>query len=111
IWSENLPKQVAWFQRRGHGIWAAAEYAFCLLQLVPTFLLFFPSFRASRARLLAIAAALLLAKAIEMAWLVFPDLGVTAVGCIAALLAVAGLSLLSVAALARLPLLRAAVPA
>jgi hypothetical protein len=98
IWSENLPKQVAWFQARGSGIWAAAEYAFCLLDLVPTFLLFFTSIRHSRRWLLAIALAVLLAKAIEVAWLVFPAMhGSLAVSVIAATLALLGLGLLSVA--------------
>jgi hypothetical protein len=97
IWSENLPKQVAWFEERGTGIWAAAEYAFCLLDLVPTFLLFFTTIRHSRRWLLAIAAAVLLAKAIEVAWLVFPAMHVSlAVSAIAAILALLGLGLLSV---------------
>jgi hypothetical protein len=98
IWSENLPKQVAWFQERGSGIWAAAEYAFCLLDLAPTFLLFFTAIRHSRRWLLAIAAAVLLAKAIEVAWLVFPAVHPSlAVSTLAAILALLGLGLLSVA--------------
>jgi len=72
IWSENLPKRVAWFQERGRGGWAVAEYAIALLDLIPTVLLFFAPVRRSRLLLLGIAAAVLLAKAIEIAWLVFP---------------------------------------
>jgi hypothetical protein len=98
IWSENLPKQAAWFEERGSGIWAVAEYAFCLLDLVPTFLLFFTPIRRSRRWLLAIAAAVLMAKAIEVAWLVFPATRAPlALSAIAAILALLGLGLLSVA--------------
>jgi hypothetical protein len=98
IWSENLPKRVAWFQDRGHGIWAAAEYAIALLALVPTFLLFFTAIRRSRAWLLAIAAAMLCAKTIEIAWLVFPAVDAPPTVEVAAMaLAVLGLASLAAA--------------
>jgi len=98
IWSENLPKQVAWFKERGSGIWAVAEYGFCLLALVPTFLLFLTPIRHSRLCLLAVAAAVLLAKAIELAWLVFPSThAALGLSVVAAILAALGLGLLSVA--------------
>jgi hypothetical protein len=97
IWSENLPKQVAWFKERDAGLWSAAEYAFCLLVLVPTFLLFFPAIRYSRRCLLVIAAAVILAKAIEVAWLVFPTTQASpTVSSVVAILAVLGLGLVSI---------------
>lgn len=97
IWSENLPKQVAWFKERDAGPWSAAEVAFCLLDLGPTFLLFFPAIRRSRRCLLALAAAVLVAKAIEIAWLVFPATRASfAVSLVAAILALLGLGLLSI---------------
>lgn len=101
IWSDNLPKEVAWFQRRGSGIWSAAEYAFSLLSLVPTFLLFFTSVRQSRRWLLAIVAAVLAARLIEVPWLVFPTVRVSpalSLGTMA--FALSGLSLISAAFLA-----------
>jgi hypothetical protein len=101
IWSENLPKQAAWFRERGTGIWAAAEYAFSVLDLGATFLLFLQPVRHSRRRLLALAAAVLLAKAIEVVWMVIPAVDASAsVQAIAAILTLLALSLLSAAFLA-----------
>lgn len=98
IWSENLPKEVAWFRERGAGIWSAAEYAFCLLALVPTFLLFFTAIRHSRRWLRALAAAILIGKAVEILWLVFPAVHTPGfISPLVALLTVLGLGLLSVA--------------
>jgi hypothetical protein len=92
IWSENLPKRVAWFKDRGTGVWAVAEYAFSLLDLVPTFLLFFAPIRRSRRWVLGLASAVLLAKAIEIVWIVFPSVDAApAVGLAAAILALLGL--------------------
>jgi len=114
IWSENLPKRVAWFRDRGQGLWAAAEYAFSALTLVPTFLLFFGAIRRSRSCLLTIATAVLLARAIEIAWLVFPAVKAPPlVQWIAAFPALLGLACLSGAALAwigRAPVLVRRVP-
>jgi hypothetical protein len=101
IWSENLPKAVAWYQHRGNGIWSAAEYAIAVLNLAPTVLLVFAPVRRSRTCLLAIVAAVLLAKAIEVAWLVFPAVHASlALSLAAMMLAVMGLSLTSVGLLA-----------
>jgi hypothetical protein len=98
IWSENLPKPVAWFKERGAGLWSAAEYAFSLLDLVPTFLLFFAAIRRSRRWLVALALAVLLGRAIEVVWLVFPSLSVAlGVSSAAALASLVGLGLLSAA--------------
>jgi hypothetical protein len=112
IWSENLPDPVAWFQHRGAGFWSPVEYIFSLLALVPTVLLFFRPIRLSRPWLLAIAAGLLLAKALEIVWLIFPSAQVSLpTAFAAAILAVFGLSMLSVAFLGRLGRFSAAVPA
>jgi hypothetical protein len=72
-WSDNLPEPVLWYRQRGTGIWSAAEFAIGALHLVLLVLLFLTSVRASRAWLRAIAGAVLLGKAIEIAWLVFPS--------------------------------------
>jgi len=101
IWSENLPKRIAWFQDRGRGIWAAAEYGFSALTLAPTFLLFFGPIRRNRPWLLGMAAAVLLGRAIEIAWLVFPAVqALSSIQWIAAISVVLGLAGLSVAFLA-----------
>ena len=71
-WSDNLPEPVQWYRRRGSGLWAAAEFAIGALDLIPLVLLFLARIRNSRVWLRAIAVAVLLGKAIEVAWLVFP---------------------------------------
>jgi hypothetical protein len=97
IWSENLPKQVAWFQQRGAGIWSAAEYAIGVLNLGPTFLLFFTPVRRSRRCLLAIVGAVLAARFIEIAWLVFPavhaSIGLVLAAMVLALIGLSGVSI------------------
>jgi hypothetical protein len=107
IWSENLPKAVAWYQHRGAGIWSVAEVAIAVLNLAPTVLLFFSQVRRSRECLLAIAAAVLLARAIEIAWLVFPavaaPLGLSLAAMILALLGLGLLSLGFLGWMARAP--------
>jgi hypothetical protein len=101
IWSENLPKEVAWFQHRGTGIWSAAEYAVALMNLVPTFLLFFTAVRRSRRCVLAIIAAVLVARVIEAAWLVFPATHASlSLSLVAMVLTLLGLGLLAAAFLA-----------
>jgi len=100
-WSDDLPEPVRWYRHRGAGIWSAAEFAFCTLRLASLLLLFLSGVRRSPVWLRRIAAATLLATAIEMAWLVFPAtataawlgamttllglavLGATSIGCFA----------------------------
>ncbi|MBB6300611.1 hypothetical protein [Rhizobium leucaenae] len=74
IWSGNLPKGVAWYQRRGEGIWAIAEYLITLLHLLPLLLLFFPPVRTSPAWLITLSLAVLAGALLEYAWLTMPEL-------------------------------------
>lgn len=100
-WSDNLPEAVRWYRNRGTGVWADAEIAIGALHLIPLLLLFLNPVRASRTWLRGIAAAILLGKAIEIAWLVFPATGtVPWIGATTGLLAVVALSGLSIAFLA-----------
>jgi len=103
IWSGNLPKVVAWYQHRGTGLWSVAEIIMCALGLAPTLLLFLPTARRSSAWLCVLAGAVLLGKAIEVAWLVMPPVSAIAVTLPAALLTLGGLSAVSFAILATGP--------
>jgi hypothetical protein len=100
IWSGNLPKVVAWYQHRGTGLWSVAEIIMCALGLAPMLLLFLPAARRSSAWLCALSGAVLLGKAVEVAWLVMPPYATLAVTLPAALLAAGGLSVGSFAILA-----------
>jgi hypothetical protein len=109
-WSENLPEPAAWYQIRGSGLWAIAEYAIGALHLIPLLLLFFTPVRQSRSCLLALALAVLTGSLIEVAWLIFPETeigplaGATAVGL--ALVSVGSLSIAFLAAIRRADLPR-----
>jgi hypothetical protein len=103
IWSGNLPKVVAWYQHRGTGFWSVAEIIMCALGLAPALLLFLPAARRSSTWLGALAGAVLLGKAIEVAWLVMPPFSTIAVMLPAALLTLGGLSAVSFAILATGP--------
>lgn len=100
IWSNNLSPSVEWYRKRGEGFWSAAEYAIAILHLGPTFLLFFSPIRKGTRWLIALSFAVLVGKAIEMAWLVMPAAPEhAAVGAIAALASMLGLGLLTIVAL------------
>jgi hypothetical protein len=97
-WSDNLPEPVAWYRRRGAGIWSAAEFAIGALRLAPLILLLLNAVRENPRWLRGIAVATLLATAIETAWLVFPATGTAAgVGAATELLALAVLASASAA--------------
>ncbi|MDY0884424.1 hypothetical protein ACFPL7_00430 [Dongia soli] len=98
IWSDNLSPNVAWYQRRGAGLWSLTEYAIGVLQLGPAFLLLFPITRQNRRWLVALSMIVLMGKALETAWLVLPDAsGDARISIPAAILAITGLGFLSVA--------------
>lgn len=100
IWSNNLSPSVEWYHKRGEGFWSAAEYAVAILHLGPTFLLFLSPIRKGARWLIALSFAVLVGKAIEMAWLVMPAAPAHAtVGAIAALASMLGLGLLTIVAL------------
>jgi hypothetical protein len=100
IWSGDLPTGVAWYQHRGTGLWSVVEIAIAVLSLAPVSLLLLPVARRSHTWLRALACAVLLGRAFEVAWLVLPDAAILAVALPAALLALAGLSAVSFAILA-----------
>jgi hypothetical protein len=97
IWSGNFPHEVTWYRHHGEGVWGAAEYLIAALNLAPLLLLMLLSpLRRSRAALLAIAAAVLVGRAVESTWLVIASVKVdllTALG--AAGLGFVGLGCLS----------------
>lgn len=105
-WSGNLVPSVKWYQARGAGIWAIAEYAVAALRLLPGLLLLFPPVQRSRSRLAALSVATLIGTAIETAWLVLPSVKTgLLVALLAYVLALAGMLLLY-PAMRRLPLSR-----
>jgi hypothetical protein len=110
-WSENLPEPVRWYRHRGTGVWSAAEFAIGALALIPLVLLFLAPVRASRTWLRTIAGAVLLGKAIEVAWLVFPSTETEAwLGFVIELLTVIVVAVLSVAFFAWIAQVRALRP-
>lgn len=101
LWSGNLPAGAAWYAKRGAGLWAAIAWISYLLQAACIFALFFPPLRRGRRALIVLASIVLLAKALELAWLVQPALhlqGLTTL--LALLLAMVGLGLLCLGAFA-----------
>jgi hypothetical protein len=109
-WSSNLVPAVKWYQARGAGIWAAAEYAIAVLRLLPGFVLVFPPVQRSRSWLAVLTGTTLIGTAVEAAWLVLPAVKADiAVALLAYALALAGMLLLYPAAqLLRLARRRAA---
>lgn len=99
LWSGNLPQGVKWYQRRGEGAWAVIEYAIAAGQLLPLFLLFFTPVRQGRFWLISLSLLVLLAKGLEVAWLVLPAVNGGNVAVAAAIAATVGLGMLMGAAL------------
>jgi hypothetical protein len=96
-WSGNLPDGAAWYIRRGTAGWGALLWAWGVLSGVPLFALLYAKLRNSTVALRVFAAAILLGKACEMAWVTLPEFGGPAV--IAFWLSTAGLALITVALL------------
>lgn len=73
IWAGDLPLEVEWYLSRGDGVWAVL---LCLLALCqgfgPFLLLLFSKVRESRRWLITIAAATIVMRFVETAWLVLP---------------------------------------
>ena len=101
IWSGDLPPGVRWYQNRSGGVWGPLFQVLGLLRLAAAGLLLFGPMRKHRGWLIGIAAATLLAGALEAAWLVLPAGGTPVgwVGAVAWLLALVGLGALTLAAL------------
>lgn len=72
IWSGDLPKGVAWYQRRGDASWSAVIWVCAACRLVPTFMLFFSPLRQNRRWLAVVAGIVAGGSVLEMAWLVLP---------------------------------------
>lgn len=101
LWSGNLPAGAAWYARRSTGLWAAIAWISYLLQVACIFALFFPPLRRGRRALIVLASIVLPAKALELAWLVLPALRLQApTTAVALLLAMIGLGLLCLGAVA-----------
>lgn len=90
-WSDNLRDGVKWYQERGEGLWTVILYAAAVCHIVPLFLLFFPPVRQGRRWLISLSAVILLAKVLELAWLVLPVAPEVAVGVASAMLALVGI--------------------
>lgn len=100
IWSGDLSKGVAWYQRRGHGVWWALIWLVAACRLGPAFLLFFSPLRLDRRALAAMAGVVVAGSVLELAWLTLPAAGPAPSPVDGALyaLAVAGIALLGAGA-------------
>lgn len=95
LWSGNQPQAALWYAERSRGPWRAVAYAYGALQLGAAFALLFPPVRCSQRWLLALGAAVLAAKLLEVAWLVLPAFPEhTGAAALAAGAGLAGLGLL-----------------
>jgi hypothetical protein len=75
IWSENLPREIAWYVPRLTGGWQYAALALVIAQLVLPFLaLLFRAIKDHPGRLRWVAAWLLAATAFDVLWTVLPSL-------------------------------------
>jgi hypothetical protein len=108
IWSGNLPDGVRWFAVREGAGWVAVIAAASAFGGVPMLALFAPQVRNSPRWLGLCAAAVLVGKALEFAWLALPGLSWLAVA--AWLAALAGLGCLALAAVLRAARLAEARP-
>jgi hypothetical protein len=95
IWNGNTISTISWYLPRTAGLWGAVALALVLLHFaIPQAALLWRAAKQSAAGLRAIAAVLLLARALEAAWLVLPASPRAGPGALAAtLLVVAALAL------------------
>lgn len=99
LWSGNLADVAGWYRERGRGGWGLAYAISAVIEAGIFLALVAPGVRRSAAGLRAVAAAVLLARLPEAAWLVLPAGGPMRPGPIALyLLAVAGLGTVFVSA-------------
>jgi hypothetical protein len=74
IWAENLPREVSWYAPRLQTGWAKIAVLLVLVQLVLPFLaLLFRGVKDHPHRLMAVAALLLFATALDATWMVLPS--------------------------------------
>ena len=86
IWSGNLPPGVRWYEARAGWPWSQLFWAVGLLHAVPAFMLLLPPVLRRPPLLGGIAGAVLIGKALEMAWLVLPAGESTGAGWVQAVL-------------------------
>jgi hypothetical protein len=96
-WSGNLRSHDQWWLRRGGGGWDGVTWAWAVASGIPLLALFYGRVRKSLLALKIMAAAVLLGKVLEMAWITLPGFGLAAI--IAYVLAIAGFTLLLIAGL------------
>ncbi|VTU33541.1 hypothetical protein H4CHR_03235 [Variovorax sp. PBS-H4] len=74
IWAENLPREIAWYVPRLQTGWVDVAIALVLLQwLLPCVALLFRAVKDRPARLAPVAALLVAASALDVAWTVLPS--------------------------------------
>ena len=74
IWSENLPREIAWYVPRLQTGWAGVGVALVIVQLVLPFLaLLMRAVKDDPRRLVAVAVVLLAATALDASWMVLPS--------------------------------------
>lgn len=90
VWSSDLADENTWYILRERGVWGAVAVSIAALHfLLPFGFLIFPGIRSARRALFAIAALLLVMRALDAWWLVLPTegagLGVAAPGALVAI--------------------------
>jgi hypothetical protein len=73
IWSGNLPEEIAWYMHRANGGWKWFSLALVLLHFVlPFVLLLSRNLKRDSARLVRVAAMMMLVRWLDLQWLVAP---------------------------------------
>jgi hypothetical protein len=93
IWNGNLPHEISWYVPRMHGGWGAVSVVLILVQFaMPFFALLFRAFKRDLRLLRGMAAAILVAGALETLWMVLPAArGASWTAVLCSLLVLAGL--------------------
>jgi Ni/Fe-hydrogenase subunit HybB-like protein len=75
VWSGNLPEEIPWYLQRLHGGWQYLALVMVVFHFVLPFLLLLSRDLKRDARLLAlVAAGVLVARLVDLFWLIAPDL-------------------------------------
>lgn len=75
IWSGDLTDVVGWYKARGSGGWGIAYGVSAAIEVIAFVILLFARPRRSARALRTIVVAMIIAKAVEAAWLVLPQAG------------------------------------
>jgi hypothetical protein len=74
IWSGNLPEEITWYVRRQQGGWRFVGLGLIIFHFaVPFFLLLFRAVKRAPGTVWKVAAGILLAKLVDLFWLVAPE--------------------------------------